>query len=174
MELSSFIRDVEDFPKPGITFKDISPLLANPDALQAAVEALSTPFVGSRVNLVAGIEARGFIFGPLVAQRLGVGFVPIRKPGKLPADVVGVDYELEYGSDRLEMHADAVDDSSRVLLIDDVLATGGTMMAARKLLQSSMATVDAMAVVVDLVAIGGAAMIRHGGSTVLHSVIEVN
>ena len=104
MELTSFIRDVEDFPKAGVTFKDISPLLADAVALKEAVEQLSTPFLGSRVNVVAGIEARGFIFGSLVAQRLNVGFVPIRKPGKLPADVIGVDYDLEYGSDRLEMH----------------------------------------------------------------------
>ena len=174
MELSRFIRDVEDFPQAGVTFKDITPLLADAKALTAAVEAMAGPFVDSRVNLVAGIEARGFIFGPLVAQRLAVGFVPIRKPGKLPADVVGVDYDLEYASDRLEMHADAVDDSSRVLLVDDVLATGGTLMAARKLVQSSGARVEGISVLIDLVGLGGAATMRHDRSALLHSVIEVN
>ena len=174
MELTSFIRDVEDFPKAGVTFKDISPLLADAVALKEAVEQLSTPFLGSRVNVVAGIEARGFIFGSLVAQRLNVGFVPIRKPGKLPADVIGVDYDLEYGSDRLEMHRDSVDETSHVLLVDDVLATGGTLEAALQLLRSTEATVVGVSVLIDLVALGGSATIGNGGSTVLHSVLEVN
>ena len=137
MELEGFIRDVEDFPNPGVTFKDISPLLGDATALGAAVEEMSTPFRGSRVNVVAGIEARGFIFGALIAQQLDVGFVPIRKSGKLPSDVIGVDYDLEYGSDRLEMHQDAIDETSHVLLVDDVLATGGTLRAALELLRST-------------------------------------
>ena len=174
MELEGFIRDVEDFPKPGVTFKDISPLLGDATALGAAVEEMSTPFRGSRVNVVAGIEARGFIFGPLIAQQLDVGFVPIRKSGKLPSDVIGVDYDLEYGSDRLEMHQDAIDETSHVLLVDDVLATGGTLRAALELLRSTDATVEGITVLIDLVALGGSATIGRGGSTVLHSVLEVS
>lgn len=174
MELLGFIRDVEDFPKPGVTFKDISPLLADAAALSAAVDAMSTPFRGSRVDVVAGVEARGFIFGALIAQQLDVGFVPIRKSGKLPSDVIGVDYDLEYGSDRLEIHQDAINDASHVLLIDDVLATGGTLRAALELLRSTNATVEGIAVLIDLVALGGSATIGSDGSTVLHSVLEVS
>lgn len=174
MELTSFIRDIEDFPAPGVTFKDITPLLADADAFGHAVEMLSAPFVASGVNVVAGIEARGFFFGPSIAQRLGVGFIPLRKPGKLPSEVLGMDYDLEYGADRLELHADALGDDSRVLLVDDVLATGGTLQAAIGLIELAGASVVGATVLIDLVALGGAAKIGNGGPTVLHRVIEVN
>lgn len=171
MELSDYVRDVVDFPVPGIVFKDISPLLGSPEAFAAAVQALTLPYEGSSVTVVAGIEARGFLFGPPMAQRLGVGFVPVRKPGKLPAEVIGVDYELEYGTDRLEMHADALNDADHVLLVDDVLATGGTLNAASTLVSSTGAQLVGIAVLIDLVALGGSATLPE---VPLHSLIEVN
>ena len=144
------IRDVPDFPKPGILFKDITPLLADPQALRAATEALAAPYRDRRIDLVVGIEARGFIFGTPVAGLLDVGFVPIRKPGKLPWETRSVSYELEYGSDALEIHADAVAEGQRVLVVDDLLATGGTSRAACDLLDGMGAKVVEVAVLIEL------------------------
>ena len=128
--LQEHIRDVPDFPKKGIIFKDITPLLADHKALGEAVEMLAEPFISSGVEIVTGVESRGFIFGSLLAQKLGAGFVPIRKPGKLPAETISASYELEYGTDSIEIHADAISPGQKVLMVDDLLATGGTMAAA--------------------------------------------
>ena len=132
-KLEDFIRDVPDFPNKGVIFKDITPLLANAQALKQATAQLAAPFAAAGVEIVVGIESRGFIFGSLVAQRLGAGFVPIRKPGKLPHKTVRAGYELEYGTDAIEMHADAIRRGQKVLMVDDLLATGGTMAAACEL-----------------------------------------
>lgn len=170
MKLGRYIREVRDFPKPGIGFKDLTPLLANANAFAATVEELIKPFRNERIALVCGIEARGFIFGASAASALGCGFIPMRKPGKLPGDRIGIDYALEYGTDRLEMHADAVQDGARVLLVDDVLATGGTLVAAAELLQQAGAKLVGAAVVVELLALSG----RHrwNGVIPLHSLIS--
>jgi adenine phosphoribosyltransferase len=133
--LRALIRDVPDFPKKGILFKDITPLLADGDALRAAIAAMAKPYAKAKVDRVAGIESRGFILGAAVAIELGVGFVPIRKPGKLPSNVTSVEYALEYGTDRLEVHDDACGPKMRVLIVDDVLATGGTASAACQLIE---------------------------------------
>jgi len=132
IDLARYVRDVADFPKPGVVFKDLTPLLADAGAFAASIEALVSPFLDAKVERVVGIEARGFIFGAAAARALGAGFVPMRKPKKLPATTIGVDYALEYGSDRLEMHADALVRGERVLVVDDVLATGGTLAAAAR------------------------------------------
>ncbi len=144
------IRDIPDFPKPGILFKDITPLVREPAALRLAVHQLMHPFLGQNITAVAGMEARGFIFGSLVAWEMGLGFVPLRKPGKLPYDVQTVGYELEYGSAALEVHIDALAKGDRVLLIDDLLATGGTAKASCELIESLGAEVAACAFVVEL------------------------
>jgi adenine phosphoribosyltransferase len=133
MDLKKHIRAVPDFPKPGILFYDITTLLRNPEGLTAAIDQLSEPFTGKEIDVVIGVESRGFIFGAPVADRLGAGFIPIRKPGKLPAKVVTETYALEYGEDALQIHADAIDKGQRVLIVDDVLATGGTAAAAVEL-----------------------------------------
>ena len=148
--LKAKIRDIPDFPKPGIIFKDITPLVKDPAALRLAVHQLLHPFLGRDITAVAGMEARGFIFGSLVAWELGVPFIPLRKPGKLPYDVQTISYDLEYGSAELEVHIDAVDQNDRVLLIDDLLATGGTAKASCELLEKLGATVVACAFVVEL------------------------
>lgn len=149
-QLRTFIRDVPDFPKPGITFKDITPLLRSPEAMDAACEALAAPFRDQRVSAVVAIESRGFIFGSVVARILGAGFVPTRKPGKLPWAKRRHEYVLEYGTDVLEMHTDALEASDRVLLVDDVLATGGTMNAAAHLIRGFEATLVGAAALVEL------------------------
>ena len=148
--LKDKIRDIPDFPKPGIIFKDITPLVKDPATLRLTVHQLLQPFLGREITVVAGMEARGFIFGSLVAWELGVGFVPLRKPGKLPYDVQSVSYDLEYGSASLEAHVDAVDASDQVLLIDDLLATGGTAQASCELIEGLGAEVVACAFVVEL------------------------
>lgn len=135
IDLKSFIRDVPDFPKKGIVFKDITPLLQHAGALREAVDDLSRRFGTRGVRKVIGIESRGYIFAPAIAVRLDAGFVPLRKPGKLPWKTAGEDYALEYGSDRLEIHVDAVGRGERVLIVDDLLATGGTAAAARRLVE---------------------------------------
>ena len=150
MRLEDFIRDVPDFPKPGIIFKDITPLLRSRDALNATIAALAEPFRDSGVTSVAGIESRGFIFGSCVAQALGAGFIPIRKPGKLPWTTRRNEYVLEYGTDALEIHDDAVESSDHVLIIDDVLATGGTATAAVQLVRGFGATLVGLATVIEL------------------------
>lgn len=133
--IASRIRNIPDFPKPGIQFKDITPVLSHPDTLQMTVESMALPFVNSRIDLVVGLEARGFLLGPAIAIRLHAGFVPVRKPNKLPAETVKASYELEYGTDSVEMHADAVQPGTRVLIHDDLIATGGTAKAATQLVQ---------------------------------------
>ena len=135
-QLSNLIRDIPDYPKPGIIFKDITPLLADRAAFAAATRAMAAPFAGHGVTHVVAIESRGFILGGPVAQELGVGFIPVRKPGKLPAATRREEYALEYGSDVLEIHADAFADGANVLVVDDVLATGGTASATQRLVES--------------------------------------
>lgn len=157
--LKRLIRDVPDFPRPGVVFKDFTPLLADPGGLALAVELMVNPFRGSGIDLVIGAESRGFIFGTAIAQSLSAGFVPIRKPGKLPREVRGVDYQLEYGADRLEMHADALaprtSTARRVLLIDDLLATGGTMRACAELAAGAGAQIAGIAFLIELVPLRG-------------------
>ena len=153
--LLRLIRDVEGFPKPGIIFKDFTPLLADPSGLALAVELMANPFRGTGVELVVGAESRGFIFGTAIAQSLSAGFVPIRKPGKLPSSVHGVDYALEYGTDRLEIHSDAMSPGTRVLLVDDLLATGGTMRAACELVNRCGAQIVGMSVLIELTELKG-------------------
>jgi adenine phosphoribosyltransferase len=148
--LKAKIRDIPDFPKPGILFKDITPLVKDPATLRLTVHQLLHPFLGEEITAVAGMEARGFVFGSLVAWELGVGFVPLRKPGKLPYDVQSAAYDLEYGAAALEVHIDAVGPGDRVLLIDDLLATGGTAKASCQLIESLGAEVAALAFVVEL------------------------
>ena len=149
-ELRGFIRDVPDFPKPGIVFKDITPLLRSPHALERSIHELADPYRRAGITTVAGIESRGFIFGSCVARVLGAGFVPIRKPGKLPWTTRRHEYVLEYGNDALEIHDDALTTSDRVLIIDDVLATGGTAAAASALVRVSGAALIAVATVIEL------------------------
>jgi adenine phosphoribosyltransferase len=159
MDLSRFLRDVPDFPKPGILFKDITPLLASPAAMQATIDALAALPVG-KVDKVAAIESRGFLFGMPLALQLGVGFVPVRKPGKLPWKTNRVEYMLEYGSDAVEIHQDAVLPGERVLLVDDLLATGGTLHAACQLVESCGGVVAACACVVELCFLPGRERLR--------------
>jgi adenine phosphoribosyltransferase len=167
--LETYIRDIPDFPKKGIVFKDITPLLANAAALAQAVDELAKPFARSGVEVVAGIESRGFIFGSLVAQKLGVGFVPIRKPGKLPYKKISVSYDLEYGSDTIEIHADAVKPGQKVLLVDDLIATGGSMAAACELIEKLGGKIVAAACVIELSFLNGRAKL---GARTVHSLIK--
>ncbi|MCZ6719244.1 MAG: adenine phosphoribosyltransferase [Gammaproteobacteria bacterium] len=148
--LKAKIRDIPDFPKPGIVFRDISPLVRDAATLRLAVHQLLHPFLGERLTVVVGIEARGFIFGSLIAWELGIGFVPMRKPGKLPFDVHRVSYDLEYGSAALEVHIDALTDQDRVLLVDDLIATGGTAAASCELIEKMGAEVAGCAFVMEL------------------------
>lgn len=154
------IREIPDFPKPGITFRDITPLVRDPALLRLAVHQLLHPFWGERLTAVVGMEARGFIFGSLVAWELGVGFVPLRKPGKLPYDVQSISYDLEYGSTTLEMHIDAVGPDDRVLIVDDVIATGGTALASCELVERMGATIAGLTFVAELKALGGREKLR--------------
>lgn len=154
-KLLSAIRTIADYPKPGVQFRDITTLLGDANAFAMAVEGLAQPFVGKGVNKIAGIEARGFILGGAVAHRLSAGFVPIRKKGKLPHDTVRVAYSLEYGLDEMEMHRDGVKPGEKVILIDDLIATGGTAEAAVKLLGQIGADIVAACFVIDLPDLGG-------------------
>src|SRR5271165_192519 len=149
-DLKKLIREVPDYPKPGILFYDLTTLLKDPKGFHDLIDRLCGHYAGRRVDLVAGIEARGFIFAPALAYRLGAGFVPIRKPNKLPAKTAKVSYALEYGTDTLEMHEDAVKNGQRVLLCDDLLATGGTAAAAIQLIRSLGGVVDGAAFAVEL------------------------
>ena len=153
--LRDAIRTIADYPKPGILFRDITTLLGNARAFRRAVDELVQPFAGDKIDQVAGIEARGFILGGAVAHQLSSGFVPIRKKGKLPHKAVSIAYSLEYGLDEMEMHEDAVKPGERVILIDDLIATGGTAEAAVKLLKSIGAEVVAACFVIDLPDLGG-------------------
>ena len=154
-DLEGFVRSVPDYPKPGVLFRDLSPLLANPVALRAAGETLAAPFRGSAVSMVAGIEARGFVFATLVARELGAGFLPLRKRGKLPGAVVSAAYELEYGTAVLEAQCGGLRPGERVLVVDDVLATGGTLAAGVDLIEQLGGFVVGVAVLLELVALGG-------------------
>ena len=169
MDLKTFIRDVPDFPKPGIIFKDITPLLRSPEALTHACDAMAAPFKSERITTVAAIESRGFIFGSCVARVLNAGFVPIRKPGKLPWTTRRNEYILEYGKDALEIHDDAVNASDRVLLIDDVLATGGTAAAAAMLIRDCGATLVGAGMLIELGFLDGRKKLN---GTAVHSVIQ--
>ncbi|MBI4229536.1 MAG: adenine phosphoribosyltransferase [Planctomycetes bacterium] len=154
-DLARFIRDIPDFPKPGILFKDITPLLKDPAALQGAAEAMAAPWRGNGVDVVAGAEARGFIFAPMIANLLGAGFIPIRKPGKLPSETHAVRYQLEYGSDALEIHRDAIRPGASVLLVDDLLATGGTMSACCALVEQLGGKVAGCSFLIELSFLNG-------------------
>lgn len=166
--LKSKIRHVPDFPKPGILFYDITTLLLDKDGFKLAVDDLAAPFLGGRIDAVVGIESRGFIFGAAVADRLGAGFVPVRKVGKLPAETVRVSYDLEYGSDALEVHADAVRPGQRLLIVDDLLATGGTAQATVSLLHGLGADVVGVSFLIELTFLNGRAKLdRHPVHVVL-------
>jgi len=148
--LKSRIREVPDFPKPGINFYDITTLLRDPEGYKAAIESLSAPFAGAGIDIVVGIESRGFILGGAVADRLGAGFCPIRKPGKLPAKTMRESFSLEYGTDSIEIHIDAIHPGQRVLVVDDVLATGGTARAAASLVKGLGGTLHGLAFLIEL------------------------
>jgi adenine phosphoribosyltransferase len=156
-ELKELIREVPDFPKPGILFYDITTLLKAPAGLRAVIDGLEDHYRAAQVDVVLGIEARGFIFAPALAYALGAGFVPVRKPKKLPADTVRVTYDLEYGTDTLEMHKDAVSQGTRVLIVDDLLATGGTAAAAARMVESCGGIVAGLGFVVELTFLNGRA-----------------
>jgi adenine phosphoribosyltransferase len=165
-DLKSSIRTIPDYPKPGILFRDITTLMGNARAFRRAVDELVQPWAGSKIDKVAGIEARGFILGGAVAHQLSAGFVPLRKKGKLPHETVSIAYSLEYGVDQMEMHKDAVAPGERVILVDDLIATGGTACAAVKLLQNIGADVVAAVFVIDLPDLGGGAKLRGLGTAV--------
>jgi len=155
LDLKRYIRDIPDFPKPGILFRDITPLLGDPEALRETVRRLADPYRGKKINAVIAAEARGFIFAAPLAIELKAGFVPVRKPGKLPFDRHSFRYDREYGSDTLEMHVDGVPPGSRVLVVDDLLATGGTVGACVKLLEKTGANIIGCAFAIELTSLGG-------------------
>lgn len=166
MPIKSRIRTVPHYPKQGVMFRDITTLLKDPVGFRVTITELANHYAGVKIDRVAGIEARGFIVGAALAYHLGVGFVPIRKKGKLPAETVGQDYELEYGTDRIEMHVDAVSPGERVLLVDDLIATGGTAGAACKLIESMGGTIVECCFVIDLPDLGGRARLEKHGHNV--------
>ena len=155
LDLTKFIRDIPDFPTPGILFRDITPLLGSTDAFRETIARMADPFRGQKIDSLVAAEARGFIFAAPLAIELGAAFVPVRKPGKLPHDKHSFSYDLEYGSDTLEMHVDAVEPGSRVLLVDDLLATGGTIEACVKLAEESQAEVIGCAFLIELAFLNG-------------------
>lgn len=171
MDLSSYIRDIPDFPQKGIVFKDITPLLADPDAFRNAVDVLASEYVDLGVTKVLGAEARGFIFGGALAYKLGAGFIPARKPGKLPWQTTKAEYALEYGTDSLEMHMDAISPDDVVLIVDDVLATGGTAAAKAQLATSTGASLAGFAFLIELDFLGGRAKL---GESKVRSLIHVD
>ncbi|MFT3987407.1 adenine phosphoribosyltransferase [Aestuariivirga sp.] len=170
-DIKRYIRTIPDYPKPGILFRDITTLLADLHGFRATVDELAWPFLKGRIDYVAGIEARGFILGGAVAHTLGRGFIPIRKKGKLPHKVIGQDYALEYGVDTIEMHADAIKPRDRILLIDDLIATGGTAGAAIDLIRKSGGEVVSAAFVIDLPDLGGAQKLKDKGVKV-HTLVS--
>lgn len=163
IDLKNQIRAIADYPKPGITFRDVTTLLGDARAFRVAVDQMVHPWAGAKIDTVAGVEARGFILGGAVAHQLSVGFAPVRKKGKLPHKTMVEEYELEYGADAVEIHLDAVRDGDRVLLVDDLIATGGTAEASIKLLRRAGATVVGAAFVIDLPDLGGAQRIEALG-----------
>ena len=169
-DLEKRIRDVVDFPKPGIVFKDITPLLLDPASLALAVEYLAQPYRGKRIDAVAGAESRGFIFGTAVAQALSAGFVPIRKPGKLPAETRSASYQLEYGTDSLEIHVDAIKPGDVVVMVDDLLATGGTMEASCSLVEALGGKILGVSFLIELSFLKGRKkLVKYP----IHSIIKV-
>jgi adenine phosphoribosyltransferase len=157
MDLKQHIRNVPDFPKPGILFYDITTLLRDPQGYRATIDQLATPYKGKGIDAVIGIESRGFILGAAVAQELGAGFIPVRKPGKLPATVIKESYNLEYGKDALEIHVDAIEKGQKVLVVDDVLATGGTAAATVQLVRKLGGDLQGMAFLIELLFLDGKA-----------------
>ena len=163
MDLKTAIRTIPDYPKSGIMFRDITTLLGDPVAFRRAVDELVQPFAGKKIDKIAGVEARGFIMGGAVAHQLSAGFIPIRKKGKLPFKTIGVEYALEYGHDVIEMHVDACVKGERVMLVDDLIATGGTALAAVDLLRQAGAEVVGAGFIIDLPELGGAEKLRAAG-----------
>ena len=155
IEIKNSIRNIPDYPKPGIQFKDITTSIKNPQIFKEIITTMAAHFAGQKINYVVGIDARGFIFGAALAYQLGCGFVPVRKPGKLPADTIAEEYALEYGTDKLEIHKDALQHGDRVLIVDDLIAVGGTAEAAAKLAKKSGAEIAAFAFVIELTALNG-------------------
>jgi adenine phosphoribosyltransferase len=168
--IDRLVRPIEDWPEPGVTFRDITPLLTDPVAFSAVVDGLvALATQAGPVDAVLGIEARGFLFGPSIALRLGVAFVPVRKAGKLPAESLTTSYDLEYGSATLEMHTDAIEPGARVLVVDDVLATGGTLLAAADLVEQAGGAVAANLVLIELLALGGRDRLAATGCSALRA-----
>ncbi len=165
MPIKSLIRTIPDYPKPGIQFRDITTLLQYAEGFRISVDRLSGPYLDERVDKVAGIEARGLILGGAVAIQLGAGFIPVRKKGKLPGETIGESYDLEYGTDHIEIHADAIAAGERILLVDDLIATGGTAEAAIRVIERSGGTVVGCAVVIELPELGGRGRIEATGHT---------
>ena len=160
LDLTEFIRDIPDFPKPGILFKDITPLLLNHAAFEATIDRFTDEFQDKGIDVIAAAEARGFLFAAPLALRLGVGMVPIRKPGKLPFQKHSYSYELEYGTDTLEMHIDGIEPGQNVLVVDDLLATGGTVQACCEMIESCQATIAACAFLIELKFLNGGARLK--------------
>lgn len=171
IELQDLVRTVPDFPEPGIQFRDITTLIGHPQGLASTMHHLSNRARAVGAEKIAGMEARGFIFGAAVAVQMGVGFVPVRKPGKLPVRTIGIDYALEYGTDRLEMDPQGVSWGEKVAIVDDLIATGGTALATVQLLRDAGATIDQALFVIDLPDLGGAAKLREVGVEV-HTLLE--
>jgi adenine phosphoribosyltransferase len=166
VDLKSYIRTIPDYPKAGIMFRDITTLMKDRDGFRAALDALAARYANNGIDKIAGIEARGFIVGAALADRIGAGFVPVRKKGKLPAETIGHDYALEYGTDRVEMHVDAIDRGEKVLLVDDLIATGGTAEAGVRLLELLGAVIVECAFIIDLPELGGRKRLEASGHRV--------
>ena len=167
MPIKSLIRTIPDYPKPGVQFRDITTLLQDAEGFRISVDRLTEPYLGERVDKVAGIEARGLILGGAVAMKLGAGFIPVRKKGKLPWETIGESYDLEYGTDHIEIHADAIAAGERILLVDDLIATGGTAEAAIRVIERSGGTVVGCAVVIELPELDGRGRIEATGHTLV-------
>ena len=171
MDLKQYIRTIPDYPKAGIQFRDVTTLFSDPLALRAAIDEMVWPFLRTDIDYVAGIEARGFILGGAIAHDLGVGFIPIRKKGKLPWKTIGRDYELEYGVDTIEIHEDAIGHGEKILLVDDLIATGGTAKAAVELIAHTGGHMIAACFVIDLPDLGGSRKLADSG-VVVHTLVE--
>lgn len=163
IDFKTLIRTIPDYPKPGIMFRDVTTLFGNAEGFKAAIRAMAAPFEGANVDAVAGIEARGFILGGAIADRLGCGFIPIRKKGKLPWKTIGQQYTLEYGIDTIEIHEDAIAPGQRILIVDDLIATGGTAEAAGKLINQTGGTIVGATFIIDLPELGGAKLLKSHG-----------